>query len=191
MARIELTPEGQRTPEEERACAEAVAGIRGRVPAPMIAWLKNPELASRAQKLGELLRYQTSLEPRYSELAILVMARHWTAHYEWFAHKRIGLEAGMDPQVVADIAARRVPTLRDDKEQAIYDVATTLLATRRVPRPLYDRAVSVLGEKGLVELIGVLGYYSFVSMTLNTFELGLPENFQTDLGAEPGDEVPV
>ena len=191
MARIELTPEGQRTPEEERACAEAVAGIRGRVPAPMIAWLKNPELASRAQKLGELLRYQTSLEPRYSELAILVMARHWTAHYEWFAHKRIGLEAGMDPQVVADIAARRTPTLRDDKEQAIYDVATTLLATRRVPRPLYDRAVSVLGEKGLVELIGVLGYYSFVSMTLNTFELGLPENFQTDLGAEPGDEVPV
>lgn len=190
MARIELTPEGQRTPEEQRACAEAISGIRGRVPAPMIAWLKNPELASRAQKLGELLRYQTSLEPRYSELAILVMARHWSAHYEWFAHKRIGLEAGMDPQVVADIAARRTPTLRDAKEQAIYDVATTLLATRRVPRPLYDRAIAALGEKGLVELIGVLGYYSFVSMTLNTFELGLPEHFQAELGAEPGDEVP-
>jgi 4-carboxymuconolactone decarboxylase len=182
MARIELTPEGQRTPEEQAACDEAVAGVRGRVPAPMIAWLRNPELARRGQRLGELLRYQTTLEPRLSELAILVTARFWTSHYEWFAHKREGLKAGMDPEVVAAIAARRVPALRDGAERAVYDVATSLFQTRRVPDALYRTGVSVLGERGMVELVGILGYYSMVAMTLNTFEIGLPESFMPELG---------
>ena len=181
MARIELTPEGQRTPEEARARAEAVAGIRGRVPAPMVAWIQNAALASRAQKLGELLRYQTSLEPRLSELAILVCGRHWTSHHEWTAHKREGLKAGMDPEVIAAIAARRTPTLRDAREQAVYDVSTTLLATGRVPKPLYEAGVAALGERGMVELVGILGYYCLVALTLNTFELGLPGSIAPEL----------
>src|SRR3954454_13358822 len=92
MARLELPTAAAMSPEQKAACAEAVAGPRGRVPAPMIAWLRNPELARRGQRLGELLRYQTTLEPRLSELAILVTARHWTSHYEWTAHKREGLK---------------------------------------------------------------------------------------------------
>jgi 4-carboxymuconolactone decarboxylase len=182
MPRITLTPEAERTPEEQEACAEAVAGIRGRVPAPMIAWLKNPELARRGQKLGELLRFQTSLEPRLSELAILVTARFWTSHYEWTAHKREGLKAGMDPAVIAAIAAREPPPLRDDAERAVFDVATSLFEARRVPDPLYRRGVAVLGERGMVELVGICGYYSLVAMTLNTFELGLPEGIAPELG---------
>ncbi len=187
MARIELTPEAERTPEEREVCQEAVSGIRGRVPAPMIAWLKNPELARRGQRLGELLRYQTTLEPRLSELAILVTARHWSSHHEWTAHKREGLKAGMDPEVVAAVAARREPALRDEREGTVYEVAQTLLATRRLPDALYQRGVAVLGERGLVELVGIMGYYSMVALTLNAFELGLPENFAPELGAEPGD----
>src|SRR3712207_3109098 len=109
MARIELTPEAERTPEQRAVCDEAVSGLRGRIPAPMIAWLRNPELARRGQRLGELLRYETTLEPRLSELAILVTARHWSSHYEWAAHKREGLKAGMDPAAIAAIAARRPP----------------------------------------------------------------------------------
>jgi len=190
MARIALTPEAERTPEEQAVCQEAISGIRGRVPAPMIAWLKNPELARRGQKLGELLRYQTTLEPRLSELAILITARHWTAHYEWAVHKREGLKAGMDPEVVAAIAERRMPRLRDAQEQAVYDVATTLLATRRVPETLYRQGVAAQGERGMVELVGILGYYALVAMTLNVFEIGLPEAFAPELGAEPGDPVP-
>ena len=189
MARIELTPEAERTPEERAACEEAVAGVRGRVPAPMVAWLRNPELARRGQKLGELLRYQTTLEPRLSELAILVTARHWSAHYEWTAHKREGLRAGMDPAVIEAIAARRPPALRDDAERAVYDVSSTLLGTRRVPEALYRRAVSALGERGVVELVGILGYYGLVALTLNAFEIGLPDAFAPELGAEPGDEA--
>jgi len=181
MPRLELPPEAAMTPEQKAACAEAVAGIRGRVPAPMIAWLQNPELASRAQKLGELLRYQTSLEPRLSELAILVCGRHWTSHHEWTAHKREGLKAGMDPAVIAAIAARRTPQLRDAREQAVYDVATTLLATGRVPQPLHERGVAALGMRGMVELVGILGYYCLVALTLNSFELGIPESIAPEL----------
>ena len=181
MPRLELPPEEAMTPAQQAACAEAVAGIRGRVPAPMVAWLQNPELASRAQKLGALVRYQTTLEPRLSELAILVCARHWTSHHEWAAHKREGLKAGMDPAVIAAIAARREPTLRDAREEAVFAVSRTLLATGRVPAPLYAQGVAALGERGMVELVGILGYYCLVALTLNTFELGLPGSIAPEL----------
>jgi 4-carboxymuconolactone decarboxylase len=185
MPRLDLPPEAAMTPEQRAACAEAVAGIRGRVPAPMIAWIRNPELATRGQKLGELLRYQTTLEPRLSELAILVCARHWTSHHEWTAHKREGLKAGMDPEVIAAIAERRTPALRDAQEKAVYDISKTLLANGRMPRPLYEQGLSALGERGMVELVGILGYYCLVALTLNAFELGLPGSLAPELN-DPG-----
>ena len=181
MARLTLPPEEKLTSEQRAACAEAVSGLRGRVPAPMTAWIRNPEFARRAQTLGELLRYQTTLEPRLSELAILVCARHWTSHYEWTVHKREGLKAGMDPEVVAAIAARRKPSLRDAREQAVYDAASTLLGTGRLPAALHARATEALGERGMVELVGILGYYSLVALTLNAFEIGLPDAVAPEL----------
>jgi 4-carboxymuconolactone decarboxylase len=181
MPRLELPAEEAMTEAQKAACAEAVSGIRGRVPAPMIAWLQNPDLASRGQKLGELLRYQTTLEPRLSELAILVCARHWTSHHEWTAHKREGLKAGTDAAVIAAIAARREPALRDARERAVHDVSRTVLATGRVPPALYAQGVAALGERGMVELVGILGYYCLVALTLNTFELGLPGSIAPEL----------
>lgn len=181
MARLALPAEENRTEAQRLAIAEATSGRRGRVPAPMIAWLQSPELARRGQHLGEMLRYETTLEPSLSELAILVTARHWTAHYEWVVHKREGLKAGMDPEVIAAIAARRPPVFRDERERAVFAVSTSLLETRGVPDALYAEAVAALGERGVVELIGILGYYALVSMTLNTFEIGLPESFAPEL----------
>jgi 4-carboxymuconolactone decarboxylase len=87
----------------------------------------------------------------------------------------------MDPEVIAAIAARRTPTLRDAREQAVYDVSTTLLATGRVPKPLYEAGVAALGERGMVELVGILGYYCMVALTLNTFELGIPGSIAAEL----------
>jgi 4-carboxymuconolactone decarboxylase len=169
------------TPEQAAVCAEAVAGRRGKVPAPMIAWLRSPELARRGQKLGELLRYETTLEPDLTELAILVCGRHWTSHVEWTAHKAMGLKAGLDPEAIAAIAARRTPHLANERQRAVYEVASTLLRTTRVPPELYARGVAQLGERGMVDLVGVLGYYCLVSLTLNTFELGLPGSVAPEL----------
>lgn len=181
MPRLDLPAEEAMTPAQKAACEEAVAGLRGRVPAPMIAWLQNPELASRAQKLGELLRYRTTLEPRLSEMAILVCGRHWTSHHEWTAHKREALKAGLDAEVIAAIAARRRPLLTETREVAVYEVATTLLEKGRVPQPLYAKGVAALGVQGMVELVGILGYYCLVALTLNTFELGLPGSVAPEL----------
>lgn len=182
MARLTTPAEARLTPEQTAVCDEVVSGRRGRVPAPMIAWLRNPELARRGQRLGELLRFETTLEPHLSELAILVCGRHWTSHHEWTAHKKIALAAGLDPATVADIAARNPPLLRDPREAAVFEVSAALLSTARIPDPLYRRGVDILGERGMVELVAILGYYCMVSLTLNAFEIGLPENAAPELG---------
>jgi 4-carboxymuconolactone decarboxylase len=181
MARLTMPPPDELTADQKMVCDEVVAGIRGKVPAPMIAWLRNPELARRAQHLGELIRYQTTLEPLLSELAILVCGRHWSSHMEWTAHKREGLKAGLDPQIIADIAARRKPVFPDFRQSAVYELSVAVLTTGRVNRALYAQAVAILGEQGLVELVAILGYYSFAGLTLNVFELGLPENVAPEL----------
>jgi 4-carboxymuconolactone decarboxylase len=177
------------SPVQAEVVTEVVSGKRGKVPAPMIPWLRNPELARRAQRLGELLRFDSALEPELSELAILVCARHWNSHHEWTAHKSIALEAGLDPQTITDIAARKSePHLRSQRERIVYRVAHSLLAQGLLGDALYDEGIAVLGECGMVDLVAILGYYCMVALTLNTFELGLPDAFAPELGAEPGDE---
>lgn len=180
MARIKLAALSEMSPEEKRAYDEAASGLRGHFPAPMIAWLRNPEFARRAQKVGEFIRFEMSLPARLRELAILVVARYWSAHHEWRVHRKIALEVGVGADVVAEVAARRRPVFKDRADRVVYDIATSLLETRTVPGPLYEEGVRELGEKGVVELVGVLGYYTLVSMTLVTFEIGLPEDFQPE-----------
>jgi 4-carboxymuconolactone decarboxylase len=166
---------------EKSAYDEAAAGLRGHAPAPMAAWLRNPELARRAQKLGEYIRFQIDLSPRLRELAVLVVARHWSAHHEWRIHKEKAVEQGLSPHVITAIAARRRPRLEDDAERVVYDIATSIVDTRTLPDALYREGVAALGEPGVVELVSVLGYYTFVSMTLLAFEIGLPEQLQPEL----------
>lgn len=173
--------ESAMTVEQAAVCAEVVAGRRGKVPAPMIAWLKNPELARRGQAIGELLRFETILEPHLSELAILVCGRHWTSHHEWKAHKALALKAGLDAEIIAAIAARLTPSLPDERQYVVYKVSSTLLTTGRLSQAIYDRGTACLGELGMVELVALLGYYCMVSLTLNAFELGLPDNAAPEL----------
>ena len=173
--------EGTMTPDQRRVADAAVAGKRGRVPAPLRAWLHSPEFGQRAQHLGEFLRYSTSLGPLLAELAILVTARAWTAQYEWYAHKREALRAGLDPAAIDAIARRDPPVLPSPAAQAVYDYAHALHATHHVPAPVHAAAVAALGETGVVELVGLLGYYTLVSMTLNAFEIGLPDGVAPEL----------
>ena len=181
MARLGMPAEHDVTMEQSQVISEVVSGRRGKVPAPMIAWLRNPELARRGQKLGELLRFETSLEPALSELAILVCGRHWASHHEWTSHKKNALAAGVDPRIVDDIAAGKVPVITSLREEIVYQISSVLLAKTRLDEKLYQHGLEVLGEKGMVELVAILGYYSLVALTLNAFEIGLPENFAPEL----------
>ncbi|MGB3339470.1 MAG: carboxymuconolactone decarboxylase family protein [Devosia sp.] len=181
MARLSLPSDDQLTPKQRDVCAEVVSGKRGKIPSPMVAWLQNPELARRAQSLGELLRFQTTLEPHLVELAVLVCARHWTSHQVWTSHKRLGLAAGIAAEVVDAIASRRQPTLASEREGVVFDVSATLLGQHRLTDDQYGRAVAALGEPGVVELVAIVGYYGLVALTANAFELGLPQNLATEL----------
>lgn len=179
MPRIKPRTPEEMNEEQRQAYNETVAGRRGRMPAPLIAWLESPVLASRAQKLGEFVRYETTLPPRLSELAILIIARQWTAQFEWTAHKAEALKGGLDP-VIEDIAIRRPPRFKNPDEPVVYNFSVSLNQTHAVPDELYQKAVATIGLRGVVELVGILGYYTLISMTLNTFEI-LPEGTVPEL----------
>jgi len=179
--RLKLLSPGEMSPDQKQTYDESIAGKRGAPPAPMMAWLNSPEMARHATRLGGVLRFDTIFPAKLSEIAILVTARHWTSHYEWYAHKRLALKGGMDPKIIEDIRDRRTPSFDDPKGQMIYDVAKSLHEARELSKALYDEAVKVLTVRGLVEIIGLCGYYTMVSMTLNTFEFDLPEGEVSEL----------
>jgi 4-carboxymuconolactone decarboxylase len=179
--RLKLLSPGEMSADQKQTYDESIAGNRGAPPAPMMAWLNSPEMARHATRLGGVLRFDTIFPAKFSEIAILVTARHWTSHYEWYAHKRLALKGGMDPKIIEDIRDRRTPRFDDPKGQMIYDVAKSLHEARELSKALYDEAVKVLTVRGLVEIIGLCGYYTMVSMTLNTFEFDLPEGEVSEL----------
>jgi 4-carboxymuconolactone decarboxylase len=173
--RLKLLSPGEMNEDQKQTYDESIAGKRGRAPPPMMAWLNSPEMARHATRLGAFLRFDTVFPAKLSEIAILVTARHWTSHYEWYAHKRLALKGGMEPAIIEDIRNRRTPRFDDPKGQMIFDVAKSLHEGHGLSKALYDEAVKVLTVRGLVEIIGLCGYYTMVSMTLNTFEFDLPE----------------
>lgn len=164
---------------QRRVYDEIVAGPRGEVVGPLGVWLRRPELADRAQRLGEYARYGTSLPPVLSELAILVVARTWGSEFEWLVHKPIALAAGVPPDAVEAIRCGGTPQLEDSAQSAVYAFCAALLVEHHVDDALYAAAVRALGEEGVVDLVGILGYYSLISMTINAFRVQPPE------GAEP------
>jgi 4-carboxymuconolactone decarboxylase len=163
------------TPAQRKVHDAIVAGPRGGLHGPLKIWLRSPELAGRAQELGAFCRYHTSLPKRLSELAILITGAHWKAGFEWFVHAPVGIEAGLDPDAVEAIRTGRKPKLANKDEIALYDFTRELLDTRRVSDATYARAEAALGTVGLVDLVGILGYYGLISMTINAFRVPIPE----------------
>ena len=147
------------------------SGPRGGVYGPLGVWLWRPELAQHAQRLGQYCRYDSSLSTRLSELAILITGRYWGAEFEWQHHKPIALEAGLDADIVEAIRQGEKPAFTKKDEQCVYDVAMSLYHTRKVDSKTYQSAIDVLGQDAVVDLVGVLGYYALISMTINVFEV--------------------
>jgi len=179
--RLKLLSPGEMSADQKATYDEAIAGKRGRAPAPMMAWLNSPAMARHATRLGEELRFNTTFPPKLSEIAILVTARHWTSHYEWYAHRKLALQGGLDAKIIDAIRDRRVPTFDDPKGQMVYEVAKSLHEGHGLSDSLYADAVKTLTERGVIEVIGLCGYYTMVSMTLNTFGFGLPEGEVSEL----------
>lgn len=175
MSRLpDLAPETL-SPAQRKVHDAIVAGPRGVVQGPLKVWLHSAELASRAQELGAFCRYHTSLPKRLSELAIIVTGAHWRAGFEWFVHAPEAIKAGIDPAAVQAIRAGKTPALSKPDEAALYDFTRELLENRKVSDSTYRRAVAELGELGTVELVGILGYYALISMTIVAFEVPVPE----------------
>lgn len=168
--------------DQRAVCEETLAGPRAKLPAPLMAWLYRPELARRGQSLGAYARYGTSLPPELSELAILVTARYWMSEYEWYAHKREALAAGITPEVIDAIEEGRNPRLAEEKSASIYALLNELYETRSLSADSYGRGLSALGRDGMIDLVAIAGYYSFVAMTLNVFEIGVPEGAEKPFG---------
>jgi 4-carboxymuconolactone decarboxylase len=159
----------------QRALMEAIrSGPRGKsiVPrGPFAVWLHAPEFGQLAQALGGHCRYQTAVPPRLSEFAILCTARLWRAQYEWFAHEPPALAAGVKPKTIQDLRAGRVPKSAAKDERAVYDFIQEIYKKRRVSDRTYKRVQGLLGDAATIELVGILGYYVMISMTLNVFQM--------------------
>ncbi len=151
-----LTPEG---------------GMKG----PFNALFYSPVLGEAAQRLGEVVRFETSIPPPLRELAILMVAAKWHAQYEWWAHEKIARTVGLDPNVVTGLKAEILPEFKHSSEAVVYHFTRELIAQQRVSEQCYTKAVELLGEKGVVELVLLLGYYTLVSMSLNVFEVSVPK----------------
>ena len=151
-------------------------GSKASLGGPFGVYLHAPDVGDLTQQLGAFCRFKTSLPPRLSEFAILVTARHWRAQYEWHAHAKIAEGAGVSARTIADLKAGRMPARAPADERAIHAFIQELHKTKRVSDRTYARVHALLGDAGMVEFMGILGYYALVAMTLNVFRVPLPSD---------------
>jgi 4-carboxymuconolactone decarboxylase len=191
MSRIPLpTPESM-TAEQRRVYDNIIRGPRGRLVGPLRAAIHNPELAERWQKLGEILRFGTSLPPKLNELAIIVTARRWNSQIEWYIHAEAAMKAGLSAAVVDAIKVREEPRFDEEAEYIVYEFARQLQQHGTVELPVYERAVGLWGAAGVVELTAVVGYYTMVSMTLNVHEIPMPDEQSAPLDTPMQGDMPL
>ena len=175
MARLPDIDPARLDPEQRRVHDEILSGPRRIVEGPLRVWVNNPGLADKAQALGAYCRYGTSLPQRLSELAIITTGAHWQAGFEWAVHGPIALKAGLDPGAVEAIRSGGTPHLEKPDERAVHAFSSELLRHRRVSDATYDAAFVALGQTGIIDLVGILGYYGLISMTIQAFEVPLPD----------------
>jgi len=185
--RLAMLEESHLNEAQRALLASLRAGPRGRFitpRGPFAVWMHAPELGQLAQTLGAHCRYNKAVPPRLSEFAILCTARIWRAQYEWYAHAPMAEKAGVKPKTIADVRAGREPKSAAKDERAIYAFVQELYKTRRVSDRTYKRLHALIGDEAMVELVGILGYYALISMTLNVFRMMPPADAKLGF-AEP------
>jgi 4-carboxymuconolactone decarboxylase len=181
MSRLETLTHDHLDDAQRRMWA-AVTGSRGQgvvndgggLIGPFDPWLRSPVIGEKLAEAGALLRFSSELEPRLLELVICTVGAHWRSNFEFWAHARLARRAGIDDAVIDALASGREPPLERDDDTVVYQFTRRLLEERRVPDDLCQRALDLLGEKRVVEMVCLAGYYSLVSCTLNAFQVPLP-----------------
>jgi 4-carboxymuconolactone decarboxylase len=172
--------------DAQKKAAEAFAEGRGyAIRGPFVPLIRSPEVMLRAKAMGDYLRFSSSLGPRLNEMVILITAREWTQQYEWHAHAAIALKEGLRGDIVEAIADGRRPAGMAEDEDIAFDMATQILRLKRVSDATYRRAVAKFGEQGVIDLLGVIGYYNFLAIVMNATRTALPENVSEPLRRYP------
>ncbi len=185
QGRFPPIPPERMTPEQRQAAEAIAGGPRGGVRGPFNALLRSPALADRFQRVGEYLRFNSSIPAALNEFAILIAAREWSAQYEWYAHHRLAMQAGLSPAIAQAVAEGRRPEGMSADEALVHEFCTELHRSRTVSDATFERARDRFGEQGVVDLLGVSGYYVAVAMVLNVAQVPLPEGVPPPLAPLP------
>jgi 4-carboxymuconolactone decarboxylase len=165
--RFNVPADADMSPEQRRVAQAIIASPRKGIRGPFPALLRRPEMADATRLLGDCVRYGTSLSDRVREIAILVVVRHWNVHVEWASHGKIARDAGLDETVLDALEAGRRPAGLSNEEAAAYDLATELLGGKELGDKSYQAALKVFGEVGVIDLIGTIAYYNYISVIMN------------------------
>ena len=169
------------TPAQRTMIEHVLTGPRGSTDGPFNVQLRSPEMGDLGQQFGAATRFATSVPRKLYQLAIILTARHWTAQFEWYAHRRAALQAALSPAIVDAVAQGRRPAALAPDEEPVYNFASELLETKQVSDKTFEAAKALLGERGVVDLINVMGWYGTVSMLLNVDRYPLPDGVQAEL----------
>lgn len=169
------------TPEQKKMLENLISGERRGAAGPFNVLLRSPEMGDLAQQFGASMRFHSSMPPKLNEMAIIITARHWTSQYEWYAHRRAAATAGLNESIIGAIRDGKRPTGMQPDEDVVYNFCTELLTTKQVSDKTFEVTKARFGERGVVDLIGVTGYYQLVSMLLNTDKYPLPDGVAPEL----------
>jgi len=180
--RMPPIPADKLTDAQKKAIEEFKAARSVDISGPFVAMLRSPEVMNRARAMGDYLRFRSSLPPRLSEFVILLTARRWTQQYEWNAHAPLAVKGGLNADIVKAIAEGRRPEKLAEDEEIVYLLFDEIQRTQSVSDGTYARAVGKIGEQGVIDVMGITGYYTMLAMVMNTARTPLPEGAKPALG---------
>jgi 4-carboxymuconolactone decarboxylase len=183
--RMPPIPAERLTDAQKQAMQQFSAARKAEVSGPFWPLLRSPEVMNRARAMGDYLRFTSVLPPRLSEFAIIITARQWTQNYEWDVHAPLALQGGLKPAIIAAIADGRRPDGMADDEDTLYTLCDELHRTQSVSDATYARAVTTFGEQGVIDILGIQGYYTLLAMVLNTARTPVPPGHTPALRAFP------
>jgi 4-carboxymuconolactone decarboxylase len=173
--RMPPIPADKLTAAQKAAIEEFKAARSADISGPFVPMLRSPEVMSRARAMGDYLRYKSALPPRLSEFVILLTARRWTQQYEWNAHQPLAIRGGLGADIVKAIADGRRPERLADDEDAVYTLFEEVQRNQGVTDATFARAVAKVGEQGVIDVLGITGYYTMLAMVMNTARTPLPD----------------